>query len=93
MTSGVIGILKMKIVEGLGFGTKNSPEVVEKKLVDLILGTSLVTWITDITCDESGNLTGQLLLPQACHVLCDGTVTAGNLRILIDIRKRTILES
>jgi len=93
MTSGVIGILKMKIVEGLGFGTKNSPEVVERKLVDLILGTSLVTWITDITCDESGNLTGQLLLPQACHVLCDGTVTAGNLRILIDIRKRTILES
>merc|ERR1719376_1902798 len=51
-----------------------------------------MTWITDITFDESGNLTGQLLLPQACRVLCDGTVTAGNLRILIDIRKRTILE-
>lgn len=92
-TSGLWGILKMKIAEGLGYGTKIFPEAVEKKLVDLILGTSLVTWITDVTSDTSGNLTGQLLLPQACHVLCDGTVTAGDLRIIIDIRKRMILES
>jgi len=92
-SSGVWGILKMKIAEGLGYGTKNSPEIIERKLVDLILGTSLVTWITDVTSDTSGNLTGQLLLPQACHVFCDGTVTAGDLRILIDIRKRMIIES
>jgi len=52
-----------------------------------------VTWITDVIDDESGNLTAEFLLPQACHVLCDGTVTAGDLRIVIDIRKRTILES
>jgi len=49
-------VLKMKIVERLGLETKNSPEAVESKLVDLILGTSLVTWITDVTCDESGDL-------------------------------------
>jgi len=83
----------MKIVERLGLETKNSSKAVERKLVDLILGTSLVTWITDVTCDESGDLTGQLLLPQACHVLCDKTVTAGELRILIDIRNRKILEA
>jgi len=55
-TSGIFGVLKMKIVERLGLETKNSPEAVESKLVDLILGTSLVTWITDVTCDESGDL-------------------------------------
>jgi len=32
-TSGLVGILKMKIMEGFGFATKNTPEVVEKKLV------------------------------------------------------------
>jgi len=92
-TSGLIGIVKMKIVERLGRETKNSTELAEKKLVDLILGTTLVTWITVVTSDEHGNLIGQLLIPQATHVNCDVTVTAGELRIFVNISKRTILEA
>jgi len=92
-TSGIIGIIKMKIVEWLGWETKNSTEVAEKKLVDTILGTTLVTWITVVTSDEDGNLIGQLLIPQVTHILCDETVTTGDLRILLNISKRKILEA
>jgi len=92
-TSGLFGIVKMKIVERLGRETKNSTELAEKKLVDLILGTTLVTWITVVTSDDHGNLIGQLLIPQATHVNPDATVTAGELRIIVNISKRTILEA
>merc|ERR1719285_1271962 len=85
-SSGLLGILKMKIVEWLGRETKNSPEVAERKLADLILGTTLITWISEIW-GESGNLKGHLLIPQATHLLLDKTVTAGDLRIIIDISK------
>jgi len=82
----------MKIVEWLGRETKNSPEVAERKLADLILGTTLITWISEIW-GESGNLKGHLLIPQATHLLLDKTVTAGDLRIIIDISKRKILKA
>jgi len=89
-TNGIFGILWMNIVEWLGLFTKNSPDVVERKLVDLILGTSIVTWITDITHNED-EIIGNLLIPQAMHVFCNKTVTAGDFKIRIDIQKGKIL--
>jgi len=87
-SSGVYGILKIRILEMFGYGETDSNSKTEIIIINLILNTVLVTCIRDLDND----MFCELFIPSATYFNCDETVTSGDISLKMDLKNKKVIE-
>ena len=75
----------MKIRSWLGLVKQDEFEVAEKILCQMILNSSLATWMMKIQKDENQITTARFCIPGVTHIHRDKSVTSGDLNFVLDV--------
>ena len=89
---GLLGMVVMKIKEGFNLVVKKTKEEAEATLFNLVMETSLVTWVKVTTSDDNGaSLKGEFEVPGTFHALPDDNGwESGTFYILLDVSERRV---